>query len=180
MASLILERVGSSSKPVSSGVANHNFKRVDTKTYATSGDCRQSYLKQTFAAAGSGEVARIYAVASGTGVATGGTVNAVHATLSVTGTVSGAGNAIRATIGCAASATPGGTTAALQIDSDIGGSATVSNMAGIRFTKSGSTDLPFAFAFDDDQATKGSTATSADGIKIRWHDGTTKYIMVGS
>ena len=174
---------GSSAKPVTTGKSG-KFQEIYTQSFATtaSGDVRGLYWKHWWKSTGGGEIQRLYSVVDGTGVATGATANALHATIdtTATGTVSGAANAIRATVGCAAAATPGGTMGGIQLDSNIGANATVSNMALIRATKSGSVDVPFFLAMDDDQVAKGSSCTSTDGIKIRWHDGTTKYLMVGT
>ncbi len=175
--------VGSATRPCKLTKNYQNYTtRYFTTPVATGYDMRVSYDMLEFTSTGGGEVTRNIAYVNGTSAATGGTINAQHNTLrlAATATVSGAANAARFTVEGAAGGTPGGTIGVIQIDNNLGASATVSNLAGIRFTKSGSTDMPFAMAFDDDQFAKGSTATSADGIKIRWHDGTTKYIMVGS
>lgn len=173
--------VGSSGTPFKLSKSNRNYTTRYFKATHSSGDIRVNYDYMKWTSTGGGEVSRLYAVTAGTGVATGATVNALHATCyAYTGTVSGASNAARFTVSTAASLSPGGTRGAIQIDNDHGSGATVGNCAGIRFTKSGTTDGGFAMAFDDDQYAKGSTATSADGIAIRWHDGTTKYIMIGS
>lgn len=93
------------------------------------GDHRTIYSRLYFAfASASGEAIRAFGtVLTGITAAVGGTVNGLHATLSIQGTgqVSGSGNAIRATLGMDASANPGGTLAVIRADTDLGTSATV-------------------------------------------------------
>ena len=83
----------------SAGSANSSY----VTSAVTGGDSRNTYLKMTFTAAGSGETLRAFTVLNtgAIGVAPGGTVNGEHVSLSVNGTatVSGAANALRATIG---------------------------------------------------------------------------------
>ena len=75
---------------------------------------------------------------TGAGAATGGTVNGAHISLSIngSGTISGAGNALRVTLG-GSSTNPGGTIAAIQVDSDFASGGTWTNASFIRFTNSG-------------------------------------------
>ena len=93
------------------------------------GDHRTIYARLYAAAAGaSGEAVRAFAtVITGITAAVGGTLNGLHATLSVAGTgkISGAGQAIRATLGMDASADPGGTLAVIRADTDLGTSAVI-------------------------------------------------------
>ena len=107
-------QVGTSSAPIaltSSGVLNGSY----ATTSADSGDTRLSYQKLTFTSTGSGEVVRGFAVVTGTGGATAGTINGAHFSMEVQGgTISGAANAVRATVG-GTTASPGGTLAAIQI-----------------------------------------------------------------
>ena len=113
--------VGSASRPLTAHGA-HIFKRDYYKSKATSGDVRGEYKDLYFDGAGAGEMLRIRGIANGTGVAAGGTVNAIHATGRVASakTVSGQLNAIRATLEVAGTTpTPGGTLAALLLDSNI-------------------------------------------------------------
>ena len=90
-------------------------------TSATSGDTRLIYSKLTFTAAGAGETLRAFSVVTAAQGA-GQTTNGAHISMSVDtgGSISGAGNALRATLGVAAGVTPGGTIAAIQADSDVG------------------------------------------------------------
>jgi hypothetical protein len=113
--------VGTSTRPLTANGA-HNFKRDYYKSTATTGDVRGEYQDLELTSTGSGETLRIRGIASGTLTATGGVVNAIHATGRVTAakTVGGALNAIRATLEVAGTTpTPGGTLAALNVDSNI-------------------------------------------------------------
>jgi hypothetical protein len=74
------------------------------------------------------------------GAATGGTINGAHISTSINtpGTISGAANAIRATLG-GTTTTPGGTLAVLQLDTDYSTNVVLgSNSAFIRVSDSGS------------------------------------------
>jgi hypothetical protein len=147
--------IGSTSGQLGDNAVAGNFIGMFTKTTAASGDSRGIYWRHYFNGAGSGEVARLWATVNYNGAASGGTINALHATMSVNAScaVSGAANAIRATIGAAsATRTLGGTCAALQLDSDIGANNTVpKTWAFIRLSKAGSVDLTRFMYIEDDQ-----------------------------
>jgi hypothetical protein len=174
--------IGASGKGFGLSKANRNYTTRYFKATHASGDIRVGYDLMEWKSTGGGEVKRNVAYVNKSGAAAGATINATHDTLRMgtSGTISGAANAARFTLETGDSMTPGGTIGIIQIDNFTGSSNTLANAAGIRFTKAGSTDLPYAMAFDDDQFAKGGTASSADGIKIRWHDGATKYLMVGT
>lgn len=182
----LLAGAGSSSAPMpDNGVADKNFVGMWTKTTATSGDNRAVYWRHYFSGAGGGEVIRAFATVATTNVATGGTVNGIHASLSVnaSSSVSGAGNAIRATLGAASQTrTLGGTCAALQLDSDIGANNTVpSSWSFIRVTDSGSVRLSNLFTLPD-PANGTILATHTDdpithSIKCITANGTVLYLM---
>ena len=132
---------GTASSPISTANADKNALGFWFKSTATSGDSRGLYLRQYFAGAGvSGEAARIFGTVDNVTAAVGGTVNGAHITLSAqgaSGAISGAGNALRATLGIGASCNPGGTLAGIQVDSDFDNAATVpANAACIRVTDS--------------------------------------------
>lgn len=107
--------------------ASQNGLGLFFETEATTGDARGINLRLYFSGAGgSGEALRAYGIVNGVSAATGGTVNGAHITLEITGSggaVSGAGNAIRASLAIAAGLTPGGTLAGIQIDSQFGSAA---------------------------------------------------------
>jgi hypothetical protein len=103
------------------------------------------YARLYLNGAAGGEAIRAFATASTTNVATGGTMNGIHATASVnaSSSISGAANAARLTLGAAAEArTLGGALAAVQLDSDIGTGNTLPTIHGfIRVTDSGAVRL---------------------------------------
>jgi hypothetical protein len=139
----------------------------------TTGDTRLSYNRLTFTSTGSGETIRALTRVTGANAATGGTVNGAHISLSVNtgGSISGAGNGLRVTLGAAASVTVGGTVAALQVDSDLGAGATLpGNASFIRVTNSGSGTITNLFNLPDAMVQAiGGTATTATQ-KIRFVD----------
>lgn len=139
---------GTSAAPISLGTTADQKMYANYATVAaTTGDTRLAYDKLTFTAAGSGETFRAFSVATGTNVATGGTVNGAHISLEIdgTGSVSGAGNALRATLG-GTSASPGGTLAALQVDSNFDTGVTLPAVTSfIRVTNTNTTTIPNLF-----------------------------------
>jgi hypothetical protein len=140
---------GTSSSPISKSSGSINqFYGTATNT---TGDVRGIYSKLNFTGAGgSGETLRAFTTVAAA-VATGGTVNGAHISMSVNsgGSVSGAGNALRATLGAAASVTPGGTLSVIQVDSDLAATATIgATVSYLRFTNSNTTKVPILFNLD--------------------------------
>lgn len=130
---------GTSSSPISVTTAGNISSSYGT-TSATTGDTRLSYQRLAFTSTGSGETARILTRVTGANAATGGTINGAHISTSINtgGSISGAANAIRATLGGTAT-TPGGTLAVLQLDTDYGTNVTLGAASSfIRVTDSGS------------------------------------------
>ena len=173
-------QVGTSSAPIaltSSGVLNGSY----ATTSADSGDTRLSYQKLTFTSTGSGEVVRGFAVVTGTGGATAGTINGAHFSMEVQGgTISGAANAVRATVG-GTTASPGGTLAVIQADSNFDSGVTLPGSASwIRFTQSGSAKLTNLFNVPAAMVVTKSAAAVAKTIKIVDDAGTPWYIMVSA
>lgn len=175
--------VGTASYPITAHGA-HNFQRSYYKHMGSSGDVRAHYEDLDITSTGSGEVLRLRGIASGTGVATGGTLNAAHFTGRVAsgGTVSGALNGVRATIEVAGTTpTPGGTLAGIQIDSNISTGWTAGNEdAFIRVGNTGAGLITNLFNFDNAVANGSVVAahtaqTNTHSIKIRV-GGTTYYI----
>lgn len=174
---------GTSASPVAITTASNLNSSYET-TSATNGDSRLSYMKMIMTAAGSGETLRAYtSVSTGAGaVAPGGTINGAHVTLDIDGTstVSGAGNALRATLG-GTSTNPGGTLASIQADSNFATGGTWTNASWIRFTNSGTGvvsslfNLPAAFV-----AAKSSASAVTHTLKIISDSGTPYYIMVSN
>lgn len=116
--------------------------RADT---ASGSDARIIYARMHQYGAGGGEAIRAYAFTNYDGAAYGGTLNGIHASLSIatSSSISGAGNAIRATLeAAAATRTLGGTLAAIQLDSNIGANNTVPATASfLRVTDTGSVKI---------------------------------------
>lgn len=129
---------GTSTSPIVVTTAG-NVSSSYATTSAATGDTRLAYDKLTFSSTGSGETIRAYSVVTGAGAAAGGTINGAHISMKVDtgGTISGAANALRATVG-ASVASPGGTLAALQLDTDFASGTTVSGATSfIRISDSG-------------------------------------------
>lgn len=164
---------GSATSPLAVTTAG-NVDASYATTSAATGDTRLSYEKLTFTSTGSGETIRAYSVVTGASAATGGTINGAHISTKVDtgGTISGAANAIRATIGASVAA-PGGTLAALQLDTDFASGTSVSaNSAFIRVSDSGAgagkmTRLMNLEANTGLFTAATSSSTLAGGIKVR-------------
>ena len=174
-------QVGSSGDPIaltSSGVLNGSY----ATTSAASGDTRLSYNKLTFTSTGSGETLRAFSVVTGANAATAGTINGAHISCEIDGntaSISGAANAIRATLG-GTDATPGGTLAAIQLDTNFGAGVTLPASASfLRVTESGTAtlstflNLPAAMV----AALGGTSATPNRKIKCVDSAGTTFFLM---
>lgn len=177
---------GTSADPISLGTTAGQKMYANYATVAaTTGDTRLTYDKLTFTGAGgSGETLRAFSVVSGVVAATGGTVNGAHISLEIDGTgggVSGAGNAIRATLG-GTSASPGGTLAAIQLDSNFATAVTLpSRTAFLRVTDSGVTKIPNLLSLPAPATSTIFAAKSAAAVThcIKMNAaGTTYYIMV--
>ena len=178
---------GTSADPISVTTAQNINSSYGT-TSATTGDTRLVYDKLTFTSTGSGETLRAFSVVTGVGAAAAGTINGAHISTSIngSGTISGAANALRATLGMGASAAPGGTLAALQLDSDIDTTATVpATAAFIRVTNSNTGVIPNMFSVPAPavggafRAVVGS-ATCTHTMPVRSANGTTYYVMVST
>ena len=172
---------GVSATPVAVTTAQ-NINSFFGTTSATSGDTRLIYSKLTFTAAGAGETLRAFSVVTAAQGA-GQTTNGAHISMSVNtgGSISGAGNALRATLGVAAGVTPGGTIAAIQADSDVGAAGVLpATAAWIRFTNSGAgTGLSNLFNLPAAMVPVKSAAAVTHTIKIIV-DGTPYYLMVSN
>jgi hypothetical protein len=171
-------QVGTSAVPVavtSSGVINGSY----ATSSATSGDTRLDYKKLTFSSTGSGETLRAFSVVTGTNGATAGTINGAHISMEIQGgTISGAGNALRATVG-GTTASPGGTLAAIQADTNWDSGVTLPGSASwIRFTESGSAKTTNLFNVPAAMVTVKGSAALSHKIKIVDSAGTAYYLMV--
>lgn len=175
---------GTSANPVTVTTAQNISSSYGT-TSATSGDTRLVYDKLTFTSTGSGETLRAFSVVTGAGAAAAGTINGAHISTSIngSGTISGAANALRVTLG-GSSTNPGGTLAALQLDSDFASGGTWTNASFLRVTNSGTgavsnfADFPAAAVAGVFRAKVGSPAVTHT-IPIT-SNGTTYYIMVST
>ena len=166
---------GTSANPIVETTAG-NVSESYATTSATTGDTRLSYNKLTFTSTGSGETLRAFSVVTGTAAATGGTINGAHISLSVDGasaTISGAANAIRATLG-GSDATPGGTLSVIQLDTAYTVNATLpANASFIRVSDSGTNtgEIPLLMNIETGPAatcapTASSVSTVSKAIKV--------------
>ena len=172
-------QVGTSAQPIVQSTAGNTTQLYVTAS-AASGGVRGYYGRVNFTGATGGETLRAFTtVAAAQGA--GQTTNGAHISMSVNsgGSISGAGNALRATLGVAAGVTPGGTLASIQVDSDFPNTVTLpSSAAFLRFTNSntGTIDnlmnVPAAMVATD----VGSAVSHT--IKIVASDGTPYYLMV--
>ena len=179
---------GSATDPVAVTTAG-NIDAAYATTSATTGDTRLNYSKLTFTSTGSGETLRAFSVVTGTGAATAGTINGAHISLEIDGasaTISGAANALRATLG-GTDATPGGTLAVLQLDTNYTVNASLpATAAFIRVSDSGSNtgEIPKLLNIESGPAATlftaaTSSSTLAGGIKVRIA-GTDYFLLVAS
>ena len=147
----------------------------------TTGDVRLQYQRLTFTSTGSGETGRWLTRVTGANGATGGTINGGHISLSIngSGTISGAGNALRVTLG-GTSTNPGGTLAALQLDSDFASGGTWTNASYIRCTNSGTGTIDTFAVLPNAMIAVESAAAVSHVIPIKNASGTPYYIMVSN
>ena len=165
---------GTSANPIVETTAG-NVSEFYATTSATTGDTRLSYNRLEFTSTGSGETIRALTRVTGAGAATAGTINGAHISTSIntTGTISGAANAIRATLGGSA-ASPGGTLAVLQLDTDYSVNASLPGTASfIRVTDSGANtgEVPLLMNIETAPAatiapTASSVTTVSKAIKV--------------
>jgi hypothetical protein len=166
---------GTATDPITVTTAQ-NIDAAYATSSATTGDTRLTYERLTFTSTGSGETLRALSVVTGAGAATAGTINGAHISteINTTGTISGAANALRATLGGSA-ATPGGTLAVLQLDTNYSVNASLPTTAAfIRVSDSGANtgEIPKLMNIETGPAATlftaaTSSSTLAGGIKIR-------------
>jgi len=171
---------GTASSPITVTTAQ-NISSSYGSTSATTGDTRLSYNRLAFTSTGSGETIRALTQVTGAGAATGGTVNGAHISLSIngSGTISGAGNALRVTLG-GSSTNPGGTIAALQLDSDFASGGTWTNSSYIRCTNSGTGTIDTFAVLPNAMVATQSAAAVSHVIAIKNASGTPYYLMVSN
>ena len=170
---------GTSSSPITVTTAQ-NISSSYGSTSATSGDTRLTYNKLTFTGAGgAGETARFFSVVSAAGAAVGGTINGAHISCEIngSGTISGAANALRATLG-GTSTNPGGTIAAIQADSNFASGGTWTNASFIRFTNSGTGTVANLLNVPAAMVGTNTQGAATNSLKIVDSAGTAYYIML--
>ena len=164
---------GTSANPVTVTTAQNISSSYGT-TSATSGDTRLVYDKLTFTSTGSGETIRAFSVVTGTGGATAGTINGIHASMETQGgTISGAANAIRATLG-GSTVSPGGTLAVIQLDTNFTANVSLpGTTAFLRVSDSGTNtgEVPLFLNIESGPAatiapTASSVTTVSKAIKV--------------
>ena len=176
---------GTAADPITTATADKNFIDYRTESTATSGDSRAMYLRHYLSSTGSGEAIRAYATANATNCATGGTVNGIHASLSVAaaGSISGQGFAGRFTFDAAAATrTLNANCAALLVEDNIATGNTVpAGMALIRVTNTGAVPIKKLFRLPTVASAGLLAAHTTDAVthSIRCVDdaGTVFYIM---
>lgn len=169
---------GTSTSPISVTTAGNVSSSYATASNTT-GDVRLQYQRLTITSTGSGETGRWLTRVTGAGAATGGTVNGGHISLSIngSGTISGAGNALRVTLG-GTSTNPGGTIAALQLDSDFASGGTWTNASYIRCTNSGTGTIDTFAVLPNAMVAAEASAAVSHVIAIKNASGTPYYLMV--
>lgn len=169
---------GTASDPILVTTAGNISSSYATSS-ATSGDTRLQYSRLDITSTGSGETLRAFTRVTGANAATGGTVNGAHISLSIngSGTVSGAGNALRVTLG-GTSTNPGGTIAALQLDSDFASGGTWTNASYIRCTNSGTGTIDTFAQLPNAMIATKSAAAVTHVVAIKNASGTPYYLMV--
>ena len=172
---------GTATSPISVTTAQ-NINASYGTTSATTGDTRLMYDKLTFTAAGSGETLRAFSVVTTTTAAVGGTINGAHISLEVDGSgkISGAGNAIRATLGGTQTAQTG-TLSVIQADTNFGAGVTVPATASfIRVTDSGATTGAITNLFNLPSALVPAKTAAAVSHTIKIMVGSTPYYLMVS
>lgn len=153
----------------------------------TGTDARILYARLHQYGTGGGEAVRAYAFAQNAATATGGTLNGLHASVSIatSSAISGQASGARITLeAAAASRTLGGTLAALNVDSNIGtGNTMPTNHSFIRFTNTGAVALSHLLQLPS--APSNGTIFAAHTTQAMTHSlrvigptGTAYYIMV--
>jgi hypothetical protein len=174
-------QVGTSAQPIVQSTAGNTTQLYVTAS-AASGGVRGYYGRVNFTGATGGETLRAFTtVAAAQG--SGQTTNGAHISMSVNsgGSISGAGNALRATLGVAAGVTPGGTLASIQVDSDFPSTVTLPGSASfLRFTNSNSGTITNLMNLPVAMVAAEVAAAVSHTIRIVADDGTPYYLMVSS
>jgi hypothetical protein len=172
-------QVGTSAQPIVQSTAGNTTQLYVTAS-AASGGVRGYYGRVNFTGATGGETLRAFTtVAAAQGA--GQTTNGAHISMSVNsgGSISGAGNALRATLGVATGVTPGGTLASIQVDSDFPSTVTLPGSAAfLRFTNSNSGTIDNLMNLPVAMVPAEVGAVLSHTIKVVASDGTPYYLMV--
>ena len=172
-------QVGSSLAPVTQVEAG-NITQLYATASVASGGVRGYYARVNFTGATGGETLRAFttiAAAQGSGQ----TTNGAHISMSVNsgGSISGAGNALRATLGVAAGVTPGGTLASIQVDSDFPSTVTLPGSAAfLRFTNSNTGTITNLMNVPAAMVATDVAPAVSHTIRIVDSAGTPYYLMV--
>lgn len=157
--------------------------RSDT---ASGSDARIMYARLHQYGAGGGEAIRAYAFANNAAAATGGTLNGIHASVSIATScdISGQASAGRFTLeAAAATRTLGGALSSLIVDSNIGANNTLPTIHGfLRFTNSGAVNMSHlmvlpAAAANGTIFAAHTTQAMTHSIRIIDSAGTAYYVM---
>ena len=172
-------QVGTSAQPIVQSTAGNTTQLYVTAS-AASGGVRGYYGRVNFTGATGGETLRAFTtVAAAQGA--NQTTNGAHISMSVNsgGSISGAGNALRATLGVATGVTPGGTLASIQVDSDFPSTVTLPGSAAfLRFTNSNSGTIDNLMNLPVAMVPAEVGAVLSHTIKVVASDGTPYYLMV--
>jgi hypothetical protein len=172
-------QVGTPAQPIVQSTAGNTTQLYVTAS-AASGGVRGYYGRVNFTGATGGETLRAFTtVAAAQGA--GQTTNGAHISMSVNsgGSISGAGNALRATLGVATGVTPGGTLASIQVDSDFPSTVTLPGSAAfLRFTNSNSGTIDNLMNVPVAMVPAEVGAVLSHTIKVVASDGTPYYLMV--
>ena len=169
---------GTSSDPIAVTTAGNVTSSYATASNTT-GDVRLSYSRLEFTSTGSGETGRWLTRVTGANGATAGTINGGHISLSIngSGTISGAGNALRVTLG-GTSTNPHGTLSAIQVDSDFATGGTWTNASFLRFTNSGTGSVANLMNVPSAMIGTNTQGAATNSLKIVDSAGTAYYIML--
>jgi hypothetical protein len=166
--------------------ASQSAVGIFAETTATTGDTRNINARLYFSGVGgSGECLRAYGIVNNVTAATLGTVNGAHVSLGITGTngkVSGAGNALRATLDLGANTVSGGTLSVIQADTNFDTDSTVpAGLAFMRMTDTGAKKASYGFRLPT-VASAGllaahTTALITHSVRCIDEAGTVVYLM---
>jgi hypothetical protein len=168
------------------GTAGANMLDFRARADTASGDARIMYARLHQYGVGGGEAVRAYAFANAANVATGGTLNGIHASVSIAaaGSISGQASAGRFTLeASAATRTLTGALSSLIVDSNVATGNTMPTIHGfLRFTNTGAVGmgnlmvLPAAAANGTIFAAH-TTQAMTHSIRIIDSAGTPYYVM---